>query len=590
MATHAERSPRSSATPLLALVVATAVLYLAREILIPLALAVLFAFVLAPLVRRLEAWRFGRVPAVLVSVLLGMALVAGLGWLAVNQAASLAGKLPEYRENISRKLKDLRSPPTEGSLAKAAKAIEEIERDANGKGAKAKPPPKPAPEAAPVSLPRTPLELIARLGLPAALAAAALAVMVVVSTLVLLNRHDLRDRIIRLVGERRIHVTTQAMEEAAGRVSRYLLSLLLVNITFGTLLGIGFALIGLPNALLWGLLAAVLRFVPYIGAPAAAVMPVALAFAIDDGWSLVGWTVAVIAAVDIVIAYILEPILYGARTGLTPIAVVVGSVYWTWLWGPFGLLLATPITVCIAVATRYFPDFRFLSVILSDAPVLTPPVRLYQRLVAYEYDEAYDLADEFARQHGLASLYDTMLMPVLLLAKRDRQRNALDPERAQYVFERMLRIVEEIEEEKEDETPPAAPVPATRVCIVAAHDEADYIAAAMLARLLASEHFEALLLPQDILAGEVPDKVAATGAKAVCISSVPPQAASNAAYIAKRLRQRLPEHRVVVALWCGEENIDNTARRLRHAGAEEVACRFSDVLEKLRLVAPPAGA
>lgn len=588
MASHAERAPRATATPLLALVVVTAVLYLAREVIIPLALSVLFAFVLAPLVRRLEKWRFGRIPSVIAAVLAGIAIVVGLGWLAANQAVSLIGKLPEYRENISRKLKDLRSPPKEGDLARAAKAIKELEKETAEKSRPA--PAKPAAEAPGVSVPTTPLELIARVGLPAALVAAVLAIMVVVSALILLNRHDLRDRMIRLVGEGRIHLTTQAMEEAAGRVSRYLLSLLLVNVTFGTLLGIAFSIIGLPNALLWGLFAAILRFVPYIGAPAAAIMPLALAFAISDGWALVAWTLAAIAAVDVAIAYVVEPLLYGARTGLTPIAVVIGSVYWTWIWGPFGLLLATPITVCVAVVTRYLPDFRFLSVILGDEPVLPPQVRFYQRLVSCEYDEACDFAEEFARDQGLAGLYDVVLMPALQLAKADRHRNALDPDRAAYVFDGMRRIVEELGDElgAKEESRAKEPAP-PQVCIVPARDEADHIAAMMLARLLALEHFRTLVLAQNILAAEAVEEVARTQARAVCISAVPPQAVSNAAYLAKRLQQRLPGRRLVVALWCGDDGaFEHLARRLRGAGVQEVAARLPDALAKVRLVAPPA--
>lgn len=587
MASPAEPAARFSGTPLLALVAATAVLYLAREIIIPLALAVLLAFLLGPLVRRFETWRLGRVPSVLLAVTLGLAIIVGLGWIAVNQALSLAGKLPEYRQNISAKLKDLRSPPREGSLGKAAKAIKELEGEANGK---AKPAPRPPPAQPKVDFPDTPLELIAQFGLPAALLAAALAVMVVVTALMLLNRHDLRDRIVRLVGERRIHVTTQAMEDAGSRVSRYLLSLLLVNVTFGALLGIAFFLIGLPNALLFGLLAALLRFVPYIGAPAAAVLPITLAFAISDGWGLVAWTIGAIAAVDLVIAYVVEPYLYGARTGLTPIAVVLGSVYWTWLWGPFGLLLATPITVCIAVVARHIPDYRFLSIILSDEPVLTPPVRLYQRLVAFEYDDAFDLAEQFEREHGLAALYDSLLLPALLLAKRDRHRYALDAERGTYVYDGILRMVEELgDEARAREEGARAPIPAPQICIAAAHDEADYIAALMLARLLAPEHFRALLLPKDILAAEIVGGVAKSDATAVCISAVPPQAAANAAYVTKRLRQHLPQKRVVVALWCVEMDpaFEGTATRLRKAGAEAVASRIPDALEKLRSVAPP---
>jgi predicted PurR-regulated permease PerM len=588
MALPAEPAGRFSGTPLLALVVATAVLYLAREVIIPLAIAVLLAFLLAPLVRRFESWRLGRVASVVLSVALGLSVIVGLGWIAASQALSLAGKLPEYRENISRKMKDLRSPPSEGSLGKAAKAIQELETETNGK---AKPPPKPAPPPAKVNVPTTPLELIAQFGLPAALLAAALAVIVVVSALVLLNRHDLRDRIVRLVGERRIHVTTQAMEDAGGRVSSYLLTLLLVNVTFGTLLGIAFFVIGLPNALLWGLIAALLRFVPYIGAPAAAVLPTTLAFAISDGWGLVAWTVGAIVLVDVIIAYVVEPYLYGARTGLTPIAVVLGSVYWTWLWGPFGLLLATPITVCIAVVARHIPDYKFLSIILSDEPVLPLQVRLYQRLVAFEYDDAYELAEQFQREHGLAGLYDSMLLPALLLAKRDRHRYALDVERGKYVYDGILRIVEELGDEAraKEEGGEKARVPAPRICIAPAHDEADYIAGVMLARLLAPEHFRALLLPKEILASEIIEAAGKTDANAVCISAVPPQAAANAAYLTKRMRQHLPQKRIVVALWCVDMDatFDSTAARLRKAGAEAVAPRIPEALEKLRSVAPP---
>lgn len=584
MASQAERAGRSSATPLFVLVVVTAALYFAREILIPLALGVLFAFLLAPLVRRFESLRLGRVPSVALAVAMGMAIVVALGYVAASQAISLAGKLPEYRENIQRKLKDLRSPP-EGNLGKAAKALKELESGADGEG---KPAPKPKPEPATPTLPTTPLELILQYGLPAALLAAVLAIIVVVSALVLLNRYDLRDRIVRLVGERRIHVTTQAMEEAGGRVSRYLVTLLLVNVCFGTLLGVAFWLIGLPNALLWGLIATLLRFVPYIGAPSAAVMPVALAFAISDGWGLVAWTVGAILGVDILIAYVIEPWLYGARTGLTPMAVVLATVYWTWIWGPFGLLLATPITVCLAVVARHIPDFRFLSVILSDAPVLTPPVRLYQRLVSLEYDEAYDVAEAYAREHGLAAFYDNVLLPTLALAKRDRHRYALDAERGERVYASLLRLVEEVAEEMGSEEGARAPaIRVPKICIIPANDEADSIAALMLARLLTPEHFEALLFPKDLLAAEVVERVAKCDATAVCISAVPPEAAANAAYLTKRLRRDVPQKKVVVALWCIEGDLEPVARRLQACGAEAVVARIPDALDKLRLVAPP---
>jgi predicted PurR-regulated permease PerM len=581
MATRAEPAWRSSATPLLAVVVATTVLYLAREVVIPFALAVLLAFLLAPLVRRFESLRLWRVPSVLLSVALGMAVVSGVGWVAADQAVSLAGKLPEYKDNISRKMKDLRAQPS-GDLGKAAKAIKELEGEAADEPSQA--PAKPKAQKPQVNVPTTPLEIISTLGVPLAALLLGTIAVVVITTLMLLQRHDLRDRLVRLVGEGQVHVTTQAMEDAGGRVSRYLLSLLVVNLCYGLPIGVALYFIGIPNALLWGLLSTVLRFIPYIGAPAAAIMPVALAFAIGEGWGLVAWTVGAIVAVDLVIAYVVEPWLYGARTGLSPIAIVLGAIFWTWLWGPFGLLLATPITVCIVVVARYIPNLEFLSIILSADPVLPPPVRFYQRLVALEYDDAYDLAEHFAREQGLAALYDCVLMPALVLAKRDRQRHSLDEERERFIVDSMLRIVEEL-----GEGAPAGAAHAHALCIVPAHDDADQVAGVMLARLLVPEHCHALVIPRALLAAEILDRVAETCDQAVLVSAVPPAAATNSSYLCKRLRNRFPQMKIIVALWNAEtDNLARATERLHASGANEVVTTLSSALERIRLVTPAA--
>jgi predicted PurR-regulated permease PerM len=596
MATHADGAGRSSATPLAVLVVTTAVLYLAREVIIPFALAVLFAFLLAPLARRLEGLKLGRAVAAVVSVAIAMTVVAAVAWVAVNQTVSLAGKLPEYKDNVAQKLRDLRAPPT-GSLGKAAEALKEIEQEAAEKpaaGAKPAAPAKP-PEKKPseLDLPTTPLEIVARLGVPLAYLLIGAVAIVVIATLMLLQRQDLRDRVVRLVGEGRMHVTTQAIEDAGGRVSRYLISLLVVNVCYGVPLGIAFWWLGIPNALLWGLLSTLLRFVPYIGAPAASLGPLTLAFAISDGWALVAWTFAIIIAIDLFIAYVVEPWLYGARTGLSPIAIVFGAIFWTWLWGPVGLLLATPITVSIAVVARYIPRFEFLSIILGAEPVLPPHVRLYQRLVAFEDDEASDLAEEFARKHGVASLYEAVLLPTLVLAKRDRQRLHLDERREDFLLDSIGRIVEETGVGAAPETAPQekeAGKARERIamCIIPARDHFDHMAGSLLARQLAPEHFSALMLPQDLLAAEVLDRVAETCDKAVCISAVPPSAAANASYLCKRLRQRFPAMKIVVALWMADTNLEHLVQRLRDAGADEVVTRLPDAVERVRLVTPPA--
>jgi predicted PurR-regulated permease PerM len=607
MASFADRMPRLSVTPLLALVVVTAALYLAREVLIPLALAILFGFVLAPAARRFEALHLGRFASTLIVVTLFVGLLGTIGWVAGKQVVSLVGKLPEYRVNISKKLRALHSQPT-GDLGKAAQALKDIEKEAAAKAGET--PQKPPPQKPAVDLPTTPLELIGKLGVSAlALLATAIAV-IVITALILLQRDDLRERLMRLVGQGQIHLTTQAMEDAAQRVTRYLLMQLVVNIFYGLPLGVALYLIGIPNALLWGLLATILRFIPYLGASIAAALPVALALAISDGWTLVAWTAGVIAILEFIVAYVIEPWLYSGSTGLSPIAIVLSALFWTWLWGPLGLLLATPLTVCVAVAGRHIPQLGFLNIVLGVEPVLPLEARFYQRLVALEYDEALDVADEHAREHGLAALYEQVLLPALVLAKRDRQRDALDDKRQRFVFESLQRIVEELDangrENNQGQTTisakepapssrqttisakePAPPSAAPSLCIVPAHDDADYIAGLMLARLLAPEHFEALLLPKDILASEMLDRVAAAGCTAVVVSAVPPSAAANAAYFAKRLRSRFPQRKIVVALWNAGGNLERIRSRLRASGADEVVTRLPDGVERARLVAPP---
>jgi predicted PurR-regulated permease PerM len=550
----------SKTSSLAGLLIAAAILYLAREVLIPLALAILLSFLLAPLVRRLEHWRLGRIPSTLIAVVVGFALITGIGVIAARQALSLTAKLPEYRANISKKIRAVRKPQ-EGSIGKAAEVIKELESEA-------------APGATPLAVTETPPTAFAALREwidPFVKPVGTALAVVVFTILLLLNRENMRERLIGLIGAQRINVTTQALGEASYRVSNYLYMQLVVNACFGIPFGIALWLIGIPNAMLWGLLGTLLRFIPYAGVWVAVAMPAMLAFAIFDGWSEVAWVLGVFVILELLLVNLLEPWLYGRSAGLSTIAIILAALFWTWLWGPVGLLLAVPLTVCIVVMGRYIPELGYLNVLLGVEPVLPPEARFYQRLVARDRDEAMMLADEYAAEHGQAALFDTLLIPALTLIETDRHKGALEPETERFAFETMRQILDEL---REDGTETTA---AAHVCVLPARDQADELAGAMLARLLPG----AQLFSAKSLAAETLEQIGEGACRVMCISAVPPQAASHAIYLARRLKKQFPKLRIVVALWTNE-GVDKVRPRLLGAGIDEVATRLPDVLAQLR--------
>jgi predicted PurR-regulated permease PerM len=566
------------ASSLVALLVVAAVLYFAREVLIPFALAILLSFLLAPAVRRLERWKLGRVLSTLVVVVLGFSVIGAVGWVAGDQAVSLAARLPEYRANIVEKIRYLKSP-SQGRLSRAAEAIRDLEQQADPT------PQKPLPV---VESPASPyaqlIEYVAPFARPVGTALA----VIVFTILMLLHRENMRERLIGLIGARRINVTTQALGEASFRVSRYLFMQLVINACFGIPFGIALYFIGIPNAMLWGLLATLLRFIPYAGVWIAVAMPTVLAFAISDGWSEIAWVLGVFFALELVLVYVAEPWLYGRSTGLSPIAVIAAVLFWTWLWGPVGLLLAMPLTVCVAVMGRYLPEFGFLNVLLGVEPVLAPEERFYQRLVAMDQDEAEDLAEDFANEHGLAALHERVVIPALGLAEQDRHAGALDERHQRFIFDTTRHIVEYVEDRKKPREPAAATRRALApLCVLPAHDEADHVAALVLARVLPAAEFNPRVSPFPLLAGEMLDFIGKEGFRLACISAMPPRAASHAAYLCKRLKQRFPELKVLVALWTSE-NTEKAQARLREAGVDQIVTGLADAIDQLRQLSVPA--
>ena len=574
---------KNGAASAIGLLIAAGVLYLARDVLIPFALAILLAFLLAPAARRLERFKLGRVLSTVIVVAFGFSLIGAVGYVAGTQAVSLAAKLPEYRKNIGAKIEDLKKPG-EGRIAQAQKALKDLEKQAD---------PTPRPPLQVTQTPESPYAQLIEFVTPFAKPLGTALAVIVFTILMLLHRESMREKLIGLIGPRRINVATQALDEASYRVSGYLFMQLVVNASFGIPFGIALYFIGIPNAALWGLLATLLRFIPYAGVWIAVSMPLVLAFAISDGWSQVAWVAGVFLALELILINIVEPLVYGRSAGLSPIAVILAALFWTLLWGPVGLLLATPLTVCVAVMGRYMPELGYLNVILGVEPVLSPPARFYQRLLAMDEDEAEDLAEDFANEKGLLALYDEMVVPALALAEQDRHAHTLEEQRERFIFDTVRGLVQYLEDrsklkaEAETEAKPKNVVhrPAPPVCILAARDEADHVAALVLARMLEPPEFNPHVTPYPRPA-ETLEQIEAKACKVVCISAVPPHAAAQAGQLCRRLKQHFPEVKVMVALWAAE-GTDKLESRLRDAGVDVVVTRLGDAVEQLRQLAAP---
>ena len=426
------------ATAILAAIIVM-VLYFGREIIIPIALAILLSFVLAPLVGLLQRVRIPRGLAVVSVVMIAFALIFAMGSLLATQLAQLAGDLPRYQSTISEKIQSFRDTTAgRGTLERASGMLKDLSKEldkpkegATALGAGARPngaPPKPIPVEVLQPDPGA-LQSLQSLISPLLHPLATTGIIVIFVIFILLQREDLRNRLIRLAGSHDLQRTTAALDDAASRLSRLFLIQLLVNGSFGVVIGIGLWLIGVPSAILWGILAGVLRFVPYIGAFIAAAFPLALAVAVDPTWSMLLWTVALFLVVEPVVGHVIEPMVYGRSTGLSPVAVVASATFWTAFWGPIGLVLATPLTVCLVVLGRHVERLEFLDVMFGDRPALSPPEIFYQRMLAGDPTEASEKAEEFLKERSLSSYYDEVALKGLQLAQADAQRGALDHER-----------------------------------------------------------------------------------------------------------------------------------------------------------------
>ena len=602
--------PSLSATlTLLTSGVVVAALYFARDILVPFALAVLLSFLLAPAVRWLRRIGAGRVIAVAATVLIAFIAIFGFAAILAQEVSSLGPKLPEYRYNLEAKIRTLPRVAGSGLIEHASALLHQLHNELLRSEAQLSPPAGSATNAGanvaeaskplPVEVQQpepSPLQIAQSVVGPLLEPLATAGLVVVLVILILLKREDLRDRLLRLAGAADLHRTTEAMDDAARRVSRYLLMQLVVNTVGGLLIGCGLTVIGIPNAALWGILVVLLRFIPFLGIVIAACFPLALAIAVDPGWSLVAWTALLFIATELIIANLVEPHLYGGSTGLSSVAVIIAAIFWTWLWGPVGLLLSTPLTACLVVLGQHVPQLRFLEVLLGNEPALTPEETFYQRMLANDPEEATEQAEEFAKETSLAEFFDTVAIPVLMRAQADSDRGALSAERRERLKEAFSRMLANLLEDSLPEADAAAEQESIgaeggSVVCIAGRNELDEAAALLLVHLLTLRGHSARVFSADALAPGAGALFVFKDAAIVCLSLLSTSSPARARHLVRRARRQAPRARLILGFWAlqpeqlslADAAADAVATSLGQAIADIAACLSAVGLPQLAL-------
>ncbi len=581
-------------------VVVIAGLYFGRQVLIPLALALVFAFLLAPVVGFLEKYRLGRVPSVLVVMALAFVLLAVVGWGVTNQLMGIVGHLGDYQANIHDKIESISSPASE-SFNKATATVNDLRKEfssaseqaANKKLGRSS---SREPIAVQVAAPPTNLkEYVRAVAGPLSGLLETAAAVAIFTLFLLVRREDFRNRLFRLAGNNQLNVMTQVLDDASRRLGRYLFLLFAVNAAYGALFGLGLYLIGVPNPLLWGVCGSLLRFIPYIGTPIAAAFPMIMAVAVFPGWMQAGLTFVLFLCLELTIANLIEPWLYGSNTGISSLAILVAAIFWGTLWGPVGLILSTPLTVCLLLAGRHVPQLSFLEILLGDEPVLAPQAHFYQRLLALDDEEARQITDRYSKDNSLAAVYDSVFIPALGLAEQDRHRKGLDEVRARFIYQTIWELVEEMFEAALRASPPkddasvaalsGSWAPGAILCLPA-NDEADDLAGAMLTQLLQFAGRQCQCLPRSSLATML-EQVENLRAGAVCVSALPPFAAGHARSVCKQLRKRFPQLRIIVGLWGFPGGVAKAQERIGVTSADKIGTSLVEVVSILTEPASP---
>ena len=569
-------------------------LHYGRPLLMPLAFAALLAFVLDPVVTVLRRWRLPHALAVGLVMVLAMASLGGGAVLLGQQVVALSQDLPAYQSTIRKKLQDLR--PDAGSnriLKDASQVLGMVEGELNKARAEAAGT-APGKTAAPTRVqvepaPPPPLRAIVNILAPVVLPLATAGLVAVLAVFLLLQRHEMRDRLVRLMGGD-LHHMADVMNEAAHRVSRFLGAQLLINMGYGVPMALGLWLIGVPGAVLWGFLSGVLRFIPYLGPAVAALFPLLLAFAVDPGWGMMAWTLALVVVMELVINNIVEPLAYGGSTGVSPVAVVLSAAFWALVWGPVGLVLATPLTVCLLVLGRHMAPLQFLELMLSSEPVFDKPTQLYQRLISGDQEEAIELCHQEVQSDSLLRFYSDTAVPMLALAARPSARLATAAQRHRVVSGvshvlddlRTLHLAPPV---SAADAPVDATAPTTVLCI-GARNEMDSLSAEMLAHTLSAAGCSARAVPALAVTADRIDSLDLEGVNTVCLCAFSDAPQTHARFVSRRLRRRMPGLRVVLAAWAAPADLLQSGAAAA-LGFDAVAVSLSEAQARL-LPAEPA--
>lgn len=578
-----------------------AFMYFAGEVLKPLALSVLLSFAVAPGVRFLENRKVPRPAAVILTGALSLGALGGVGYVVGQQLTALANRLPDYQENIEAKLRRVFRPGQESAIDRltglADRVTAKIDKPLPTEGTE----PTPIQKVEVVSSPSFQERLRTATG-PYVEFMGVGSFVIVLVLFMLMGREDLGDRIVHLFGHQQVSLTTRTTEEIGRRITRYLATFTLVNSGFGLVIGVGLALIGVPYALLWGCLAALMRFIPYVGPAVAFILPLVFSFAHFPGWAQPLEVIGLFAVVEVALNSYLEPVIYGKTTGVSALGLLVAAMFWTWLWGTLGLLLSTPLTVCLAVLGKYVPSLQFFATLLGEEVELDPDVRFYQRLVALDRDGAVALVEEELKKRPRVEVYDQVLIPALSRAERDAARDELGEQEQAFVWRVVEEIIESLDGVAEislsnpvpvGETPTADPAtkqpgPPATVLGLAVEDTSDALVLKMLAQLVGPGRCNLEVLTEVESPLEVATWIEDHSPRLVVLSHLPPEGLTQARYLVRRLRAQFEHLPLLVGRWGETGGASSAAERLVNVGASHVALTLAGARDRLLSEIEPA--